>query len=1285
MAPSLRPSSVCTLIAQLQTSEGGIPEQIKPIFAVPQRPSQDALGNYSNQITETAQTSALPSTVPESANLHDALQSLPPDALKQIVQRMSSQNEATQELSPSVLDDIVSRRFSVIRRDEETQHTLHEGETGHIDLTSSFVQDAHEDISEPEEDGQVAVSQPAEFSPTQTQNRLPSFPESQRFKTPATAGRKRDCNGNTKETPDLPRPNFRAGAPTRAPVMGLSQAFAATQAATSPLLDGIANPLSDRPSPNVDLEVRPATATTSSPMRPISDFKRATTEPMSAYRSMQQSQAERNRRALLNLPPEEDSDDDFSQETSIITKQIRQRQRDAKIRDQLTMSSPTKDRARENPVTKSSPVKPAQRSSPSPGPDVRRASQLSPREEALRSEDVEESEAETEQEDEDDQPESNTSVIIDEEDKENDERIVQIPQTTVRLHKIMNDVPSEVEQSPSLRARLPHHEGSNPVAVANSQPSQPFSRSQRQQPKSSANSGIDFVPQSQAGPPADSSQGKEPETRPESRDSEAQDLNKQFHSELQQSSAPAQLVGTIPETSSSKQVGQSAPAGPKTTEASRSVSDSNFETAPTRMPARSSARSKLLEMSSPPIVTTPPGRKRKRMTDISAEPSPQKSTQRTSQDFNAEEALLDSDMVGLTSQSPIKARSKRRRIQPTPVNIEKLIDTRQQPKPKSPADVEQQEIPSREPSTDLIRTPPRAATTQRLGLRRAKPVTSTEHRTSVWDVEDSPIKPKPPSSKAPSPRRNSRNSAHAPSEAKRSAEQEKPPSTATEVPKDVPEPGRAGRRPGRPKKITPMPSQKDGQVAQETGSTILAQPQDPPVDLSTTQEPTPSEFGRPTPVDEVTAPDMVFACFNGKSRAYYPARLLERFDGDPPRYKIQWEGYDPDEIDAYGVKAIDLRVGDQVKIDLKGFAKVPYVVRNFKNKVANSALATTVTDIRGFGTIVVAPKQRKSLPADISTDHVLTAPISAIYLDNNMWNQMKSRTFESRVQVSQATTTSGYATPNEMPSTPPTPSTRAKRQSMMAPPASTPPQEGLFANMIFAISYEESTRKHAISDLIPQNGGTVVRESFIELLQADTIEPKAHLSRAGFTALLADKLSRKEKYMQALALGLPCLSGKWIEACVQAQHIVDWQIYLLPAGESAALDGAIRSRIMPTIDPLSARLCDMLNARPQPLTGLHIAAIVGRGKQEAKRKAYLFLLQALGASTVEKFADIKAAKAAVDTDHFDWLFVEDRDVSVASQELAGKGRRKTTGSECKVAGNEVIVQSLILGNFYEAE
>jgi hypothetical protein len=293
----------------------------------------------------------------------------------------------------------------------------------------------------------------------------------------------------------------------------------------------------------------------------------------------------------------------------------------------------------------------------------------------------------------------------------------------------------------------------------------------------------------------------------------------------------------------------------------------------------------------------------------------------------------------------------------------------------------------------------------------------------------------------------------------------------------------------------------------------------------------------------------------------------------------------------------------------------------------------------------------------------------------------------------------------------------------------------MFSGMVFAVSYgDDETTKSRISKLIVENGGTILHEGFTELFESSSIVPfdtptKTNAKDAdpnskglqltplaedvGFACLIAETHSRREKYMQALALNLPCLSGRWVDDCVTKGRVLDWDIYLLPAGESTYLNGATKSRLMLPTPPSTARLSETISARPKLLAGHSVLLVMGRGKAEEKRKAYIFLTYALGASRVERVPDLGTARALIDSQSdagvptsWDWIYVDDADQAAAKSMLTprartqrihlfhGKKRKRSIASStptppgelkcsARVVGNEFVCQSLILGSLYE--
>lgn len=1254
---------------------------------------------------------------------------------------MSQVDDApTQELSPSHFDSYIHKSRSARqlegdtdldydydndRQGHETQFTLHEGDEGHIDLVSSFEQRL--------EGPQELDSEPAadDFSPTQPERALSQFPESQRFKTPATAGKKRRYNGDVIETPYLPRnPLRQETAQSNGNIMGLSQAFAATQANTSPFVhNGLVDLQSDRPSPNIDLQPRPVTAVTSSPLRMLPEFTRASTEPASRYISVKQSQAEREKQAELQRQQElaeydDDSDDGLVDEH---TQSIRTRRRggiEQRVRTTLRqLSSPSK-RANQGPsATKSSPIRPSAQRSPNQSLPTNRVGYTimsSPPSDDDDAEVDNETEVETEQEDNIDIAVTRSSqgvVALDAEDKENfSETGTQVPETTARLHQILNGFSTHVQNSPSLRRSNRYTitsriglDSSEPIAVANSQPSQP----QRQRrtfstsPKRAASEGIDFVPQS---PTAS------PQRTLESRPLMSVDHTERVDDALAPVNPGPTLVdqlptiaepfsedinneiscnphGTIPETSSNEQDIQNNSSHIKERQnPSEGSTHNQFETAESHLPPSTNDKqpSNEVDLSSPPIDTTAPGQKRKRLTEIAAEPSPQKSQSQFS--FNANEALqLDMDLeVGSEISTghllPDNPSLKRRGVvisssgesqKENVVSYSRVDEPSQTPPsrkfagsatteldgPESIKELTQQRTGysrrDRKPSSKSL-----SALRENLGI---KPRTS---RSSVWDIIASP-----------------------PQKAGLVT------GTLTSLPAIIEHPQASSKS-----------KQKGRRTANRTKKDMVSEP--PATTSIEVEQPSQSpgsaalsDVGQREPVtpaitDQILAPNMVFACFNGKTRAYYPALCRGLSGGESKRFSIQWEGYDPDEIDEHGVRSLDLRVGDLVKVDLKGFPKVSYVVRGFQGRIGPETPKSDIpfiTDIRGYKTALVAPKQRKSLPAEMSTESVEEVPLSAVYLDSNMWGQMKDRLFEFKLP-SQDSYLPHFSTPAERTTNPSTPTSRHRRTQATGTALVAP--SGLFANMTFAVSYDDESRKGSLVDLVKRNGGHIVKDSFQELLEPENLHLKAHFASYTFAALLTESHStKKAKYLQALALGIPCLSGKWIDACVEAGERVDWTHYLLPAGECFELDGAIKSRVLPYMsNSAEITVREMIDSRPNLLTGARVI-VVGT---EDKRKGYRFLIQALGAESVEGASNLNAARRLLlsnkEGDHgknlVGYIVVNDKADGPENTTSLNKATKSKKGSKSlpvpdqskeehvKIISRMEIKQSLILGKLW---
>ncbi|KAI7610448.1 hypothetical protein KC346_g8737, partial [Hortaea werneckii] len=481
----------------------------------------------------------------------------------------------------------------------------------------------------------------------------------------------------------------------------------------------------------------------------------------------------------------------------------------------------------------------------------------------------------------------------------------------------------------------------------------------------------------------------------------------------------------------------------------------------------------------------------------------------------------------------------------------------------------------------------------------------------------------------------------------------------------------------------------------------------------------------------VVAPHRIFALFKGQFNSFYPATHLST-SADAKTHRVRFEDQNLTSIDSHLTCPLDLRIGDLIKVDGKGWRKDVWVIVGFDEKVqteedeGSKGSEGVGCDIYGR-TIVKVQKRsggasgRASLSASTGAvelkgeGEVWDVLVTNIYLTHSLWPAFAGRRLPRVEQqpLNPRGTAGRLGTPSAGLQTPDaeTPGSRSRRggtTSKVAKRTSHLREEsvssfddvatrtgGLFSGMAFAISFgSNEAEKSEVTRLIRRNGGLILETGFDELFEIPDLDGSgndaAPLGRStsknknpvedgtegtdddggeegpkpllrlkpqyrdlGFAALIADKHSRRAKYMQALALNLPTLSARWVtdslasassssSSAAATPHEppttnnrrqdppssapLPWPTYLLAAGESAYLSGAIRSRLLSTTYPAStARLRDIIAHRPLLLQGDGVLIVApaatttgGAGGKNAsqaweRRKAYAFLTLALGA------------------------------------------------------------------------
>ncbi|KAL5336324.1 hypothetical protein BJX70DRAFT_284378 [Aspergillus crustosus] len=1317
----------------------------------------------------------------------------------------------TQVISQSVYDEVLRRnkegRYDGHHSnvDPATLMTLNEGDSGHIDLLSGF-DGPHIQIPNTDENDDQSSSRAGDSSPLVYEPNL--FPESQRFvaKTPVTATKQHHVEAvATVSPPFVSRNPLASDLESGSGFMALSQVFKATQAPSSPLVNGLQSDLmSDRPSPNIPIQHRPLAPSLSSPFNTLAAiFPRELSETQLNYITMKESQAnrdniikERMTRSADHIYSGDHSDSEFHKEPSLIERTRRQRRIDEKATAQFaTLSAPARQPSHLESETGHRAI------SVSGAPERRvwiggstRAALEESHGPTVELQPVGISEEETEQEEELLEMISRSQVpnFPTEEDKENcngpstvglsqaasshdrlsqalsshdsplpdnrrtaqsvsdthldprgqdldDDAIVVVRSSPITVVKDSQrngeeQVEEKTVKGPRKGSKAPQH-GSQPqskpadalercsfspdkqtLPQLTTQGSQQYSEKFHTAPvaplplTSSARSSCPFGSGSPGQPvniarvrdstdpdaPGIGSRAPALDSRGKSSSIPSRVAETPVH-RRQRSSNGLLPFAAIPETS---------PSGINTV---GWMSDGNNEAAedddlpppfPRAIERTNQSQSIILDSSSPikhllnsKILSSPSGRQRRALTEIAADASPQLgSTLDVAINILSAD---DQEFRSAVAMSPIPPCKKRRgnggRTIPASDPI-LPVTPRAKPHLTHLQEVEEAEIA--EPPQPIEPASRRQSTFP----RRTHP--SPRRSGSIWDTEDSP-------KFRVSSKERSKIFARSLARERQVSEQQEP----------------------QQDKIAPPQAPQPVSLESPWAVTSTSVPDIPGSDPAVEASPAVEEQ-QLSSENIIIAPNQVIAIWRGQKRAYYPATCFGRpFGNSQDAYLIKFEDSSLFEVPIGTVKRLELRIGDAIKIDMPNVPKVTHIVRGFTDKLNVEELSSEatkgvipVTDVYGHATVVLGPKQRKSLPSGglSAPESFIHVPISRIYLDTILWNQLKDRTFA--YNYGSGTSESRLQTPSDRHPTPSSPNTRLSRSFRLS--------NGLFSGMIFAVSYgDKSDSKCRVTKMILENDGRIMEDGFNELFDLPLNAPLATLTKspttslkqdqhlrlrsgvedAGFACLIADKHSRRPKYMQALALNLPCLSDRWIKDCVARGQVLDWEMYLLPSGESSYLAGATKSRILTPYPATRARLYETVAARPNLLKGQSVLLITGRnGKaDEERRRAYIFLTYALGASKIERVPDVQSARAILkqsqsgeEASTWDWIYVDDdgkaaKFLAAGSSGAASKNRRKSrlmdsvngddlgVNSNVRVVGNEFVCQSLILGRLVD--
>jgi DNA repair protein Crb2 Tudor domain len=256
----------------------------------------------------------------------------------------------------------------------------------------------------------------------------------------------------------------------------------------------------------------------------------------------------------------------------------------------------------------------------------------------------------------------------------------------------------------------------------------------------------------------------------------------------------------------------------------------------------------------------------------------------------------------------------------------------------------------------------------------------------------------------------------------------------------------------------------------------------------------------------------IMARFKDNKMNYYPAMVVE--PPSPPQNSqelsedteilVRFDDGTETEVPLRHIRRLDFRPGDTVKF-VEGPSRTNFTVI----KTECDPSISSATDISGNNVLIVHKK---------SHTEQLRFPLEKVFLNGTLFAQLHTRTYTLTKPASQA---------------------RLPRPRTLSPYLPRRTHSTLFKGMAFAISVEDPGARELLQTSIVSRSGTVLPEGLHEMFPP----PGEQLGALGlhpgwlgttFCAVLAEKYSRKVKYLQALALAVPCLSLRWVDSCVRS-------------------------------------------------------------------------------------------------------------------------------------------------------
>lgn len=407
-----------------------------------------------------------------------------------------------------------------------------------------------------------------------------------------------------------------------------------------------------------------------------------------------------------------------------------------------------------------------------------------------------------------------------------------------------------------------------------------------------------------------------------------------------------------------------------------------------------------------------------------------------------------------------------------------------------------------------------------------------------------------------------------------------------------------------------------------------------------------------------------------ETESYFPGVLVDNAAAEASFAEntivsIAFDDTDKTEIELLHVRPLDLRIGDVVKVDVPKIKTKQLIITSL---LRDDQEDLQFTDIYGHTSFEARRKDNGS---------VSRYTIKQLYLPQNLMKTFFKRQFAS---VARANVIEEPATPS-----------RRQPARDLSPTLSYKSTQsgkciGLFCNISFSVSISnpKTVLRDKVERKVGNNGGHLLSQGLDELFENSPFQESRDIAPLQLTQfaktmkaaiVLADQPSRRAKYLQALSLGLPCLHFSYIDDCLNARKLLDFQPYLLAAGDglinghsvsmsmSCSFTSLSTPLTLPSVLPLRRRIYDKKN----------IIIVTGNPTLSESRRIHYFLTWAMCASDITDVPALSDASRLLthpeDGKRWDLVSVPELTLEVKQME----------GMKGKVVTSDDVVQSLITG------